>query len=252
MRLGRSWLLLGLVLIFLLGFSSASAIAQAGPFAPGAMPDQLKDKAVELEKAARWEDALQTWCKLYGLDRQNEEAHKHIQICLRRMFQGQRLLDKSLREKVLSLSHTQSLALYTEVLTTLNTAYIDRSKVSPGRLFQQGLDEFLISLNDAKFRKIHMPEASDSAARTFQTRLREYMAARPVDSVADAVDLVKMIASTARRDLHLRARPVPSSSNSLAGRAIHSTSIRRISHRRNWRSKPARRWSHQSFMMPVS
>jgi C-terminal processing protease CtpA/Prc len=202
-RRDRSWALLGLILIALMGFSSASANAQSSPLVPGSTPEQLKEKAFDLEKASRWEDALQTWCKLYGLDRQNEEAHKHIQICLRRMFQGQRLLDRSLRERVLSLSHTQSLALYAEVLTTLNTAYIDRSKVTPGRLFQQGLDEFLISLNDEKFRKIHMPEASNSAVRTFQSRLREYMAVRPVDSVADAVDLLKMIASTARRDLHL-------------------------------------------------
>jgi hypothetical protein len=119
------------------------------------------------------------------------------------MFQAQRQTDHSLREKVLSLTHTQALALYSEVLTTLHTAYVDQSKVAPARLFQQGLDEFLLSLNDANFRKLHAPDLSDTTIRVFQARLKEYMSVRAVDTVPDAIELVKMIAATAKRDLHL-------------------------------------------------
>lgn len=199
----RNWPILGLALFVSMSFSPASVLGQTTSIPATPTAEQLRSKAAEFEKAGKWNEALQAWCKLYGLDRQNEEANDHIQICLRRLFQSQRPTDKSLREKVLSLSHSQALAMYGEVLTTLHAAYVDKAKVTPARLFQQGLDEFLIALNDENFRKLHMPEVRDAAIRVFQTRLREYMALRVVDTVPDAVDLVKAIAATAKRDLHL-------------------------------------------------
>jgi C-terminal processing protease CtpA/Prc len=165
--------------------------------------EQLRTKAAELEKVGKWEEALNAWCKVYAADRQNEEINKHIQLCLRRMFQAQRPADKSLRDKVLTLSHSQALALYGEVLTTLQSSYVDRGRVTPARLFQQGLEEFLASIEDANFRKQHMPEVRDAAVRVFQNRLRECLAVRAVDSVADAVELLKQVAATAKQNLHL-------------------------------------------------
>jgi len=165
--------------------------------------DTMQARATTLEKDGRWNDALQLWCKVYGQDRRNEEANNHIQICLRRIFQTQRQTDKSLRERVMSLSHSQALALYGEVLATLQSAYVDRAKVSPERLFQQGLDEFLLSLNDANFRKLHLPSATDREVQAFQKRLREFMALRSVDTVNEAVQIVKQVAVTARRDLQI-------------------------------------------------
>jgi C-terminal processing protease CtpA/Prc len=193
----------GLSLAFCLGWTFTPAFGQGTLPTTTNSADQLKAKAIDLEREAKWEQALQSWCKLYGIDRQDEEANKHIQICLRRMLQSQRQTDASVREKVLSLSHTQSLALYGEVLTTLNSSYVDRTKAAPGRLFQQGLDEFLISLNDPKFRKLHLPNARDSAIRLFDNQLREYLGVREIESVTDAVETVKRIAATAKRDLHM-------------------------------------------------
>jgi len=181
---------------------SQRAFAQTGT-APPTAAEQLRSKATDLEKAGKWEEALQAWCKVYSLDRTNDEAHKHLQLCLRRLMQSQRPGDKSLREKVLTLSHSQALKLYGEVLTTLQSAYVDRERVSPARLFQQGLDEFLISINDVHFRTQHMPDVRDAAVRVFQSRLREYMATRAIDNVADAVELLTQVAATAKRDLHI-------------------------------------------------
>jgi hypothetical protein len=202
-RRSRSWAVLGLGLLVGVGFT-APAPAQTGmsPAAPTA--EHLRGKAEAFERAGKWDEALQVWLKVYGQDRTDSEAHKHVQVCLRRIFQAQRQTDKSLREKVLSLTHTQALALYGEVLTTLHGAYVDKAKVTPNELFQQGLDEFLVSLNDAKFRKLHLPEARDAAVREFQNRVREYMSARgAIETVPDAVALVKSLAATAKRDLHL-------------------------------------------------
>ena len=184
---------------------SLPAVGQTTPVpATVASPELLRARALDFERAARWDEALRSWCKIYGLDRQNDEAHKHIQICLRQNLPGtSRQTDASLREKVLSLSHTQSLALYGEVLSTLHASYVDRAKVLPTRLFQQGMEEFLISLNDPNFRKLHIPNVRESAVRLFDSQLRDYMAVHEVETVADAVDMVKKIAAGAKRDLHL-------------------------------------------------
>ena len=179
-RRSGNWLIHGLCLCVFAGLPIASVNAQT-TFAPILSIDQLQEQAARFEFDGKWNDALQVWCKIYGQDRQNTEANKHIQNCLRRIFQAQRQIDRSLREKVLSLSHSQALALYGEVLTTLHGAYVDRSKVVPSRLFQQGLDEFLLSLNDANFRKQHLKGIRDKEISDFQTRLREFMTLRSIE-----------------------------------------------------------------------
>ncbi|MCE9531442.1 MAG: hypothetical protein K8T89_10025 [Planctomycetes bacterium] len=199
----RSWPLSGLCLIILMGFLPASAHSQS--FAtPTLSIDVLETRATEFEKNGKWNDALQVWCKIYGVDRQHQEANKHIQICLRRIFQGQRQVDQSLREKVLSLSHSQALALYSEVLTTLHSAYVDKVKVMPSRLFQQGAEEFLLVLSDPNFRKQHMPDVRDKEIRDFQNRMREFLAVQTIDTIPAALLLVKQIAATAKRDLRIQ------------------------------------------------
>ena len=177
---------------------------------PGASSaEQLHAKAIELEKAGKWEQALHVWCKVVSQNKQNAEAHRHLMVCLRRMFQSQRQLDESLRTKVLSLSHTQALALYGEVLTTLHVAYVDKNKVEIGRLFQQGIDEFLLSLNDPGFRKLHIPDTRETVIRKFQSQIRDFMTVRaPVETVPDAVELLKQVAATAKRDLNLNKTSV--------------------------------------------
>lgn len=200
----RSLALPGLCLIVLMGPKPASIFAQSEMAPVAVAPEQLRSKAIDLEKTGKWEEALHVWCKLYSQNKQNDEAHKRLVICLQRMFQSQRQLDESLRAKVLSLSHTQALALYGEVLTTLHVAYVDKSKVEIGRLFQQGVDEFLLSLSDANFRKLHMPDVRDAVIRKFQSQIRDFMAVRAaIETVPDAVELLKSIASTAKRDLHI-------------------------------------------------
>ncbi len=199
-RRGRAFW--GPCLIVLTGLIPAATFAESKPTA-NLSPDQSEAKALLLEKDGQWNEALQIWCRIYGQDRQNDDANKHIQICLRRIFQVQRQSDKSLREKVLSLSHSQALALYTEVLTTLHSAYVDRDRVAPNRLFQQGLDEFLTSLNDPRFRKQNMASVSVREISEFQSRVREFMTLRTADSVPEAVALVKQIATTAKRDLQI-------------------------------------------------
>ncbi len=166
--------------------------------------EDVQSKAIDLEKKGKWENALHLWCKIHTLDKSNNAVSQHMQICLRRILQIQRQSDLSLREKVLTLSPTQAFALYSEVVSTISTAYIDKSKVTPQRLFQQGFEEFQLSLNDANFRKLNMSEASDSSIHLFQNRLRDFMAVKSsLVSVPEAVELVKQIAATAKRDVHI-------------------------------------------------
>jgi hypothetical protein len=196
-RLGK-WT--GVILALWLGIAVESSRAQAPDAATLA---RLQAQAHSMEKDGKWNEALQAWCQIYGHDRQHAIAHEHIQICLRRVLQSNRHVDQSLREKVLSLNHSQALALYSEVLTTLQAAYVDRSKVSPDRLFRQGLDEFILSLNHPNFRKQHLASAHEREIRAFERRLREFMELRTVESVADAVALLKQLAVTAKRDLRI-------------------------------------------------
>lgn len=208
-RSRRKFALYGLSLLVLLGIQPVSVRAQTSTTPAPLSVEQIRGKAIDLEKTGKWEEALHLWCKIFGQNKQNDEAHQHLMICLRRMMQSQRQVDQSLRAKVLSLSHTQSLALYGEVLTTLHVAYIEKTKVEIGRLFQHGVEEFLLALNDATFRKTHMPEARETVIRKFQSQIRNFMNVRAaVETVPDAVELLKQIAATAKRDLQLNKTSV--------------------------------------------
>src|SRR5437016_3536401 len=70
----RSWL----CLIATMGLVSSLASAQSNLTSAPAT-EQLLAKAIGFEQDGKWNDALQIWCKIYGQDRQNEEANKHIQ-----------------------------------------------------------------------------------------------------------------------------------------------------------------------------
>jgi C-terminal processing protease CtpA/Prc len=179
---------------------SASLLAQA-PGTP--TPEQLQAKAVKHEQSGKWELAVQIWLQLYNQDKQNLEVRERLQVCLRHLLQHQRFIDDSVREKLVSLNHTDALSLYSEVLNKLHNFYVDRSKVMPDRLYQQGVEEFTTALGDATFREAYLKKTPHAKVKAFQTELREVWAKKDVLSVKHARELLTEIVIKCKKDLEI-------------------------------------------------
>ena len=74
---------------------------------------------------------------------------------------------------MLALSQADVLALYREVLAKVQAHYVDPDKVSPARLFRQGLDEFLAALTDPNFLTRYLNGVDEAAVAKFRTDIQK-------------------------------------------------------------------------------
>jgi len=188
------------------------ALVLAPSFAPGQSPDSAANTADDLIKAARgheksqrWGEAIQAWFGVLAADRMNVEAREAIPRDIRRLHQTDRHRDPGFLDRVLALSQADVLALYREVLVKVQAHYVDSDRASPGRLFRQGLDEFVAALSDSNFRTRHLNGVDEAAVARFRTDIQRAWRDREVLSSEEAVKVVAAIAAAAKRVLGLRA-----------------------------------------------
>ena len=189
------------------------ALALAPSLAPGQSPDSAAANPAEdlvkiargHEKAQRWEDAIQAWWRVLSVDRMNAEAREAIPKDVRHAFQARRHRDAAFLDRVLALSQADVLALYREVLVKVQAHYVDPDKVSPARLFRQGLDEFVAALSDANFVSRYLNGVDESAVTKFRSDIQKAWRDRDVPAADEAVKVVAAIGSAAKRLLGMRA-----------------------------------------------
>jgi hypothetical protein len=188
------------------------ALALAPSLAPGQSPgsaaansvDDLVKAARGHEKAQRWEDAIQAWFRVLTADRANTEARQAIPADVRHALRATRYRDAAFLDRVLALSQADVLALYSEVLTKIQSYYVDPEKVTVRRLFRQGLDEFLAALADPSFIARHLKGVDESTLAKFRADIQKAWSGRDVLAAPEAVKVAATIAAAAKRVLGLR------------------------------------------------
>jgi len=186
------------------------ALVLAPSFAPGQSPDSAPtaDELVKVarghEKALRWEEAIQAWFRVLNVDRTNAEAREAIPRDVRYAMQAHRHRDAGFLDRLLAMTQPDVLALYAEVLVKLQTQYVDADKATTGRLFRQGLDEFLTALGDPNFRERHLRGVDEGVISKFRNDLQRAWAGRDVPAPAEAVKVVHAIGAAAKKALGLR------------------------------------------------
>ena len=181
------------------------AVGQSPDSANSAHPaDELIKVARGHEKAFRWEEAIQAWFGVLNVDRSNVEAREAIPRDVRHALQAHRHRDPSFLDRILAMSQPDVLALYAEVLVKLQTQYVDADKATTGRLFRQGLDEFLSALADPHFLDRHLKGADEVSVAKFRADIQKAWAGREVASTAEAVKVVHAIGAAAKKLLGMR------------------------------------------------
>jgi carboxyl-terminal processing protease len=172
--------------------------------APDEKVDALRHEAELAEKAGQWEKACYLYDQLLTKHRSLPEVRERFRTCLRHANLLQRHRDQTYRQQVLSQDQRVIFRIYREVVTKLRAIYVEPDRTDFTRLFQFGLDELLLALEEEVFRKARLPATIGPAAvQAFRAQLRESWCNVSIHSQHDLEAEVFKVAQAARKALKL-------------------------------------------------
>ena len=171
------------------------------------------DRATRLEKLGLWQQAADAYEKLIhdGWPHAGETLRQlkdHYQRCLRRIYQARRYQDRSFRREILSKDLGIALRVYDEVLLKIRTNYVDRDKTKLTRLFQQGVEELRLALDDPLFIHDYLPGVKPDELHSFRRWVATHWQDRLIGSRREALAEVREIALAAQARLGLKPTTV--------------------------------------------
>lgn len=166
--------------------------------------DQILVQTSLLEREHRWSEALQVYAE--GL-----RTHPDNAVLRQRQLQAQlhydvnrRYRDPSYRSLIHDTNTTGALAVYAEVLNKIHTYHVNPPRWD--RIAEMGVESLSVALNDAYFRELNIPQATDLQIATACQVVRETLTNFPVSTQQDAF----VIASSLARQLEDRLNLVTS------------------------------------------
>jgi hypothetical protein len=166
--------------------------------------DALRRRASQLEDQGQWEKACEVYERILARDRRAGEIREHYQVCLRRAQLVRRHRDPLFREQVLGQDLGVALRVYGEVLTKVRANYVDRERTDPTRLFQQGLEELRLAIEDSTFRHEQLGDVPQATTQVVAADLTARWGNMAVHSVHEAQEQAAEVALAAHQALGLR------------------------------------------------
>lgn len=183
----------GLTCLFFLLLSSIHSPLQAREVGPS---DEI-NSGQEAEKKGNWIEACRSFYDSYRRDRSHPEYRLAYQRCLRRINIQQRHKDTSYHQILGRLKPSEANEIYKEVLGLLGTHYVDPVRTNLTGLFQEGLQELSLALDDVNFRSAFLANLSSDLIAAFKVRLLNWKTQR-IQVGADAADEVASIIRVAQ------------------------------------------------------
>ena len=186
---------------------SASVWALAAYAAPTETPDlnppqrQAINDGVQLEQSHRWLNAIEH----YEKSLKDWPASRELEYGLRRskihFAIERRYGDATFHRQLLSLSREQSLALFDEVVSTIQGRYVDSLSVSS--FVAHGTESLYLALGDEKFVKTNLPGAQPDRIRQLRRTLRDTYWNYPIQQAGGARGTVLRICDLAQAEVGL-------------------------------------------------
>jgi len=178
----------------LLGFFAASSVRAEND---AQRLEPVRKRAEEAEKRGAWLDACRNYDELVrktkgvsSLAQQREEYQKAYQRCLRRLHMFARHSELAYRQTLARVKGLdRALDAYEEIVKTLNAAYPDRDRAELSQLFQQGLDEVALALDDPVFKQHYLADVKPTPLATFRSRVKTW----PVEKFSRANELREQV-----------------------------------------------------------
>ena len=197
---------------WLLAMSASSVEAQIRIVEPGAANhavvaqravavEHLVQQGAKFESQNRWADALTHYeqaLRQYPHDAQLKKRHDNAKI---HYDLGRRYRDVSFRKSLITFRHQEALDQYGEVLTKIDTHYVDRGDWRS--MVDRGARCLTVALNDETYRKYHLRGVAPERIDAFARLMNRTIGSTVIRSRNDARDLVGSVALLGERHLNL-------------------------------------------------
>jgi carboxyl-terminal processing protease len=138
---------------------------------------KLKELLREAQDLQEKGEYAKAWVKYHQIRKAEHNPPREVtegsQYCLRRAQQVRRLRDKPSQALLADLTPSKALTLYTKVLRDLQKNYFEGSKVTPADLFQYGVQEMRLALEDDAFLPGDVKPAALEALKSRLDSLRD-------------------------------------------------------------------------------
>ncbi len=158
-------------------------------------------RAEQFESDEKWGDALNVYEEALrehpdspALTDRHDLAKIHYDL-------GRRYGDSSFLRALSSLPERQSLALYAEVLTKIESHYVTNPDWAA--LVNRGCKDLEVALTEKAFAQKNLPGRSPAEIDAFIVQLRRTMRGRPVNTRQQAIDTVSTVSQMAQRSLQI-------------------------------------------------
>jgi carboxyl-terminal processing protease len=162
-------------------------------------PTDWRQQALMAEKRGDFLQACRCYDEVLRKDRNNAVAREGYLRCLRRLHLVARHSDSAYRQTLAKLDEKKALLACKQVLLALASYFPDRARTDPTLLFQQGLHEARLAMDDPVFRKHYLRGVKLSAINAFRARLADWPIPR-MTRAAEAVEEIWNVLRQAARD----------------------------------------------------
>jgi carboxyl-terminal processing protease len=182
--------------------TSSQATVPATIETPAALqPEEVLRVGKALEQQRRWQEAIQHYEKSLKLLPLNKQITERMQISRVHLDVTRRYADRSFIESVERSTPAQSLEVYQDVVSKLETYYVD--SIDYYKLALYGTAFLEVALTERDFIQKHLPKTPAASIENFRRNVHRLVFGKKVGNANDLKNLALLVASEAQEQIGL-------------------------------------------------
>jgi len=182
--------------------TSSQATVPATAETPAALqPEEVLRVGKALEQQRRWQEAIQHYEKSLKLLPLNKQITERMQISRVHLDVTRRYADRSFIESVERSTSAQSIEVYQDVVSKLETYYVD--SIDYYKLALYGTAFLEVALTERDFIQKHLPNTPAASIENFRRNVHRLVFGKKVGNANDLKNLALLVASEAQEQIGL-------------------------------------------------
>ena len=182
--------------------TSSQATVPATIETPAALqPEEVLRVGKALEQQRRWQEAIQHYEKSLKLLPLNKQITERMQISRVHLDVTRRYADRSFIESVERSTPAHSLEVYQDVVSKLETYYVD--SIDYYKLALYGTAFLEVALTERDFIQKHLPKTPAASIENFRRNVHRLVFGKKVGNANDLKNLALLVASEAQEQIGL-------------------------------------------------
>ena len=181
---------------------SSQATVPAMPETPASLqPEEVLRVGKALEQQRRWQEAIQHYEKSLKLLPLNKQITERMQISRVHLDVTRRYADRSFIESVERSTPAQSIEVYQDVVSKLETYYVD--SIDYYKLALYGTAFLEVALTEREFIQKHLSKTPAASIENFRRNVHRLVFGKKVGNANELKNLALLVASEAQEQIGL-------------------------------------------------